>query len=252
MGLRSIIRHLFRSPPTAQAQARIARLEQRLKEKKAELRKAHRAAWLEVRTAYCDGLVEGIASGLTPDDVVCDLGANMGKVTEVLARSGATVHAFDPDPYCVEQLRKRFADSPNVVIHPVAAGASAGTVELRRARGFEEDPEAFSVSSTTTPGGWRSDPDPEKVMSVPMIAFQDFAADLLTRHARIAFVKMDIEGAELDLLPAMDAAGLLGRIGLTVAELHPVQYEYLRPRFEALREDLSAKYPKTRLNLDWI
>ena len=63
---------------------------------------------------------------------------------------------------------------------------------------------------------------------------------------------MDIEGAELDVLEAMEAQGLFDKIKLTVAETHEKKFKHLRPRFAALRATVGAKYPITKVNLDWI
>jgi len=68
----------------------------------------------------------------------------------------------------------------------------------------------------------------------------------------VAFVKMDIEGAELEILEALDAQGLLAQIRCIVVETHERKFKDLRPRYKALRETLAEKYPGKRVNLDWI
>ena len=89
-------------------------------------------------------------------------------------------------------------------------------------------------------------------VEVELIDFPAFLTDLLTRHSRIAFVKMDIEGAELDLLEAMETHGFFEKVGLTVAETHERKFAHLAPRFAALRTRIAARHPITRVNLDWI
>jgi hypothetical protein len=85
-----------------------------------------------------------------------------------------------------------------------------------------------------------------------MIDFPAFVQGLVAQHGRVAFVKMDIEGAELDLLESMDRQNLFPAIGLTVAETHEKKFRHLAPRFAALRVSVAAKYPITKVNLDWI
>lgn len=82
--------------------------------------------------------------------------------------------------------------------------------------------------------------------------FPAFLRGLLDAHDRVAFVKMDIEGAELDLLGAMLEARLFDQIQLTVAETHEHKFKDLRPRFADLRAAIAAAYPPARVNLDWI
>jgi hypothetical protein len=86
-----------------------------------------------------------------------------------------------------------------------------------------------------------------------MIALPDMIrAEAAKAGGRIAFLKMDIEGAELDLLEHMQAENLFDLVGLTVAETHENKFRDLRPRFAALREAVAADHPVTRVNLDWI
>lgn len=214
------------------------------------LKKLKRRHKRDLRHARAEGLLAGVVSMLRPGDVTVDCGANRGDVTEVLASSGATVHAFEPDPYNIAHLQDRFATAANVTVHPVAVGTEAGTVRLMRAANWDDDPDFASVKSTVVVGG-RKIADGEGI-DVEMIDFPAFLRGLVGQHGRVAFVKMDIEGAELDLLSAMLEARLFDGIQLTVAETHERKFKDLRPRFADLRTAISAAYPPARVNLDWI
>jgi hypothetical protein len=52
-----------------------------------------------------DYLFDCAVRRLRPGDVVVDCGANIGLITLRLAARGATVHAFEPDPYSFGRLR---------------------------------------------------------------------------------------------------------------------------------------------------
>ena len=203
-----------------------------------------------LRKAQAEGLMLGITSMLKPGDVVIDCGANVGKVTALLGATGADVHAFEPDPYCFARLTETFADRPNVTLHNAAVGTASGRIWLGRASNFEDNPEGASVKSTIL-GGGRGVSDSDGV-EVDLIDFPAFLRDLLAQTPEIAFLKLDIEGAELDLLEAMEKDGLFRAIRLTVAETHEKKFKDLRPRFQALRERIGAAFPTTKVNLDWI
>jgi FkbM family methyltransferase len=213
------------------------------------LQKLKRRHKRDLRVARAEGLLQGVLSMLRPGDVVVDCGANQGDVTGPLADTGAIVHAFEPDPYNLAKLTERFAGAANVHLHAAAVGVTAGTVRLMRAANWEANPDLASVKSTVVLGGHNIGDDG---IDVPMIAFPAFLQGLISAHGRVAFVKMDIEGAELDLLHALNAQGLLDGVQLTVAETHERKFKNLRPRFAALREEIAAAYPVTRVNLDWI
>lgn len=205
------------------------------------------------RAHFARGLMQGILSMLEPGDVVFDCGANVGDVTAPLAETGATVHAFEPDPYAFGQLSKRVAGMENVILHNVAVGVTAGSVQLMRAANFDDNPKGGSVKSTVIPGGRNINEAAGATIDVQMVALPEMIrAEAAKAGGRIAFLKMDIEGAELDLLEHMQAENLFDLVGLTVAETHENKFRDLRPRFAALREAVAADHPVTRVNLDWI
>ncbi len=213
-------------------------------------RRAKKALAWDAREAHAKGLLQGIVSMLEPGDVVIDCGANLGAVSGPLADTGAIVHAFEPDPYTFGRLTENLAGRDNVILHNAAVGATAGTLQLMRDADWDKDPDGASVRSTLIAGGRKI--DGTNAIDVEVIDFPAFVKTLIKKHKKIAFLKMDIEGAELDVLEAMEAQALFAKIKLTVAETHEKKFKHLRPRFDALRATVGAKYPITKVNLDWI
>lgn len=199
-----------------------------------------------MRKAWAEGFLSGICAQLRPGDTVMDCGANMGVVTAQLAATGANVLAYEPDPFAFERLTARFADVPNVTLFNAAVAALPGTVRLMRAENFDANPEGASVKSTILKGGRQIDGD--SAIEVQALSFPD----LLDEYGPVAFVKMDIEGAELDILETMLARDLFGQVRTLVAETHERKFRDLRPRFHALRTAVSERFSPTHVNLDWI
>lgn len=224
--------------------------DQRIEYLETALAKLSRRQDRNMRVAKAEGLMQGILSMLTPGDVVLDCGANIGEITNILAKTGADVHAFEPDPYCFERLVKRFNNIENVTLYNVAVGVKDGVIPLMRASNFSENPRGASVKSTMISGGRKI--DEENTIDVTLMDLPAFITEKTKHGSEIAFLKMDIEGAELDLLEHMQAAGQFEVIRLTVAETHEHKFKNLRPRFKKLRADVSDKYPETKVNLDWI
>lgn len=215
-----------------------------------DLKKLKRRHKRDLRHAWAEGLLTGVLSMLRPGDVVVDCGANQGDVTAPLAATGAEVHAFEPDPYNLAKLRDRFAGIPNVHLHAAAVGTVSGTIQLMRAANWEANPDLASVKSTVVAGGHNIAEG--EAIDVALIDFPAFLRGLVSAHGRVAFIKLDIEGAELELLEAMLRDRLFDDIQLTVAETHERKFKDLRPRFAALRAAVAEAYPPTRVNLDWI
>lgn len=203
-----------------------------------------------MRKSWAEGYLTGICALLRPGDLVMDCGANMGEITAILAATGADVIAYEPDPYAFEILQGKFTSHKNVELVNAAVGATTGTVKLMRASNFGENPKGASVKSTILAGGRSIDAD--NAVDVSLLNFLDIVDEKVTGRGEIAFVKMDIEGAELDILEEMHRRDMFGSIRSLVAETHERKFRDLRPRFKALRRDFAKTYPQSKVNLDWI
>ncbi len=210
------------------------------------LRRARR----DQRKAWAEGYLRGITTLLRPGDLAVDLGANMGVVTAELAATGADVVAFEPDPVTFAKLEARFAGVANVTLINAAVGVAAGTVRLMRGEGFAANPEGASVKSTILDGG-RGINAADSV-EVALIDFPAWVRQQVAARGSIAFVKMDIEGSELDILEVMDRDGLFENIRGLVAETHERKFKDLRDRYKALKAAIAEHQPSGKINLDWI
>ncbi len=202
-----------------------------------------------LRKAWAEGYLTGITAMLKPGDLAVDCGANMGLITAQLAATGADVVAFEPDPFAFSVLVEKFGAFPNVELINAAVGIGTGTVRLMRADNFGTNPVGASVKSTILDGGRKI--DAENMIDVPLVDFPAFLREQAGADG-IAFVKMDIEGAELDILEVMDRDGLFAHVRCLVAETHERKFSHLRPRYRALRSGFAERYPAAKVNLDWI
>lgn len=215
-------------------------------------RKAERRIQRNLRHAHAKGLLQGILSMLCPGDIVLDCGANIGNVTMPLAATGAQVYAYEPDPYAYDRIYKRTASLENVTLEHAAVGVENGTTHLMRPANFDDNPKGGSVKSTVIKGGRNINENADSRIEVKLIDLTETIQNLVDQHGRIAFLKMDIEGAELEILEKMLEKDLFQHIGLTVAETHERKFKYLAQRFKSLHHSISKKYPITQVNLDWI
>lgn len=222
----------------------------------------HRAATRARRQARAKGVLDGILGQLRPGDLCLDCGANVGAVAGPLAATGAEVLAFEPDPLAFAALSDRLAAFPNAHPIPAAVGVTDGTATLHRAKRFADSPLAATVGSTVVPGKRDSDGShdiPVRVLSLPDIltAIQEgrWPDDLpmpTRAHTRIALLKLDVEGAELALLPALHDADLLAPVACTLVETHQRKFPALRRDFLSMRRRIAALYPVPKVDLDWI
>lgn len=187
---------------------------------------------------------ERVVATLDKDSIALDCGANRGEFTERLARTGAQVHSFEPEPLLFAALEKRFADVPNVILYNAAVAARSGTVALWLETGADQDPLARQSHSIMqggmlTKGGGS--------VSVSCIDIFDFVGGL---DRKPALIKMDIEGAEVEILERLIAEGRQDDFGHMFVETHERQIAELGERIVSVfRHVLSGKVGN--VNLLW-
>ena len=191
---------------------------------------------------------EGFAEALRRSrGLTCiDLGANLGKHTRRMATTVRQVIAFEPDPWTFSALRNNVADLENVRLENLAVGTSNGHVFLYRHPRFESNPAAYSQSSTLVSD--KSNVTPEGAVEVRQVDFLRYLEEL---GEDVGVLKIDIEGAEVDLLEALFAKPeLLARIHYIFAETHETRIPGHAPRVAALREQARGiQHPV--INLHW-
>ncbi len=136
---------------------------------------------------------------LGPDSVIYSLGVgdNIDFDLAVIARCGATVHAFDPTP-ATDQTLAAAKLPPEFQFHPWAAAAEDGTLTLYpRVRHNDK------LSQTM----YTLAPDPQsEAHGIDVPAYT--VATLMQKlgHAYVDLLKMDIEGAEYGVIDALLAS----------------------------------------------
>lgn len=203
----------------------------------------------EIKLAGASGIMRGLVAGLGPDSLCVDCGAHYGIVTSQLAATGASVHAFEPDPHSWEELQRNCGKMKNVTLHNAAVAAEKGSLTLYRNARFEGDPDRGSTGSTVLAENRTALAD--TAITVEAIDLPAFLSGLIKTHGRINFLKMDIEGAEVDLLEKLLETDLLTRINLTVVETHRWLFPQWADRYARLY-DAAKTRPECNLYLHWI
>ena len=175
-----------------------------------------------------------------------DLGANIGEFTRKMAFGAKQVIAFEPDPWAHAELLANVADLNNVKIENAAAGTCEKMVLLYRHAKFEDDPVRYSESSSVIAS--KSNVTEDGAVEVRQIDFIGYLEEL---DEDIGVLKIDIEGAEVDLLESLfDRSDILGRIDHIFVETHETRLLSHKTRVNALRERVQT-IKRPRVNLYW-
>lgn len=120
---------------------------------------------------------------------VLDVGAHIGSFTAAVNRLGhplGRIIAFEPVPTKANWLKRRF---PDLEVHQAAAGGGVGEIT------FYVDQLSSALSSMVPPGSEGIDNPTISKVQVPLTTI-----DAVVGNRQISFVKMDVEGAELEAI----------------------------------------------------
>jgi FkbM family methyltransferase len=160
-------------------------------------------------------------------DLVFDVGAHVGDRTGAFRRLGASVVAVEPQPALAATLRMLYGRDRGVAIEATAIGRSAGTISLKLnvANPTVATASAAFVQAADGAPGWEGQAWTRSV-DVPITTLDD----LIARHGRPAFIKIDVEGFEAEAL-----AGLTGAVPALSFEFTTIQREVAAACIERCR-----------------
>jgi FkbM family methyltransferase len=164
---------------------------------------------------------------LRPEEVkvVLDIGANIGIASIYFAATfpDAVIHAFEPEPGNCEVLEANARQLARIQVHRFALGADDGELTL-----FDSDDRANLGGFSSHDAGV----NPARSKTVPVRHSGRALAELGIR--KVDILKIDTEGAEWEILTAMDRA-LLGGVRVIMGELHGRRdfalLDFLQPMF---------------------
>ena len=191
----------------------------------------------------------GITHQVGPGDLVIDCGANVGDITSRFARTGATVHAFEPNPICFDILRKRFGGTANVILHNKGVMAEPGVLPLRIPRIDGLDAVTSTVASSFLDREINPLHDDDEVVEIECV---DFPAFVMSLDPPVKLLKMDIEGAEVAVLDAMMDRGAMDRIEFAIVETHDRFSPEQAASTDRLRERIARSGMHDKIRLDWV
>jgi FkbM family methyltransferase len=131
----------------------------------------------------------GFLDGIIPNGAVTvDVGANFGRYTRELSRLSRRVHAFEPSPKLAELLRRTTAS--NVSVHEIALSDRIGDADLFIPQDREEP--IYGLASLEP----RQTSSEQEIVSTKVSTAR---LDAVVQE-KVAFVKIDVEGHELNVL----------------------------------------------------
>jgi FkbM family methyltransferase len=178
-----------------------------------QLDNKHEIAYLEKARTNIDEVDVAIARRmLKPGDLALDLGANIGYVSlHMLALGACEVHAFEPNPIIFHRLKSLRTD--RLHCYPYAIGATSGSGKLilsvSHHQGSTLHPEVIQLR----PKVFGEMP---QTVEVPIRTIDELFPAL-----QFDYIKVDIEGAEIDFVNGAHALLTLRPPRVLIVEIKP-------------------------------
>jgi len=166
-------------------------------------------------------------------DLCFDIGANIGKFTEVLLELGAKVVCVEPQETCLQQLHKSFDNNKNAIIIPYAIGESEGEGELAIHEGGSGISTLSAKYKNTYPSDQLGGRKWTKMKRVPITTLDR----LVLQFGLPKYCKIDVEGYETQVLK-----GLSKPIKFTSFEFHKWFFEEARNCINRLSQIGNAEF----------
>ncbi len=140
------------------------------------------------------------AKFLNPGDLAFDIGSHVGDRIGAFRRCGARVVALEPQPDCARVIRAIYHGDHHVTLVESACGPKPGrlTLHINSANPTVTTASTDFVKAADGAGGWEGQKW-DRSIEVPVTTLDA----LIAAHGKPAFVKIDVEGFEGDVLAGL-------------------------------------------------
>ena len=161
------------------------------------VRLVHRRVLEPELWSRCNRLLRLYATFIGPGDLVFDVGANRGDRTDIFVRLKARVTAVEPNQELATRLKREFRFAP-VAVEPLALGDTTGILPMRHCTLHE-----MSSMSDRWIEAVRKSRFPELEWNWTEMVPVTTLDNLVRQHGEPAFVKLDVEGFEAEVLAGL-------------------------------------------------
>ncbi len=179
------------------------------------------------------------------NDVVIDLGANVGEVSNYFLRKKAHVVAYEPNPFAFEALKQNSANSnARLTLVQSAVSNFNGTSKLWLHQDHAQSEVGYSQGSSLRPE--KDNVSKDDFVEVKVIDIKD----VLAVHDHIRLLKIDIEGGEYDIID--DVLNNIEKIDYVLLETHENKCAEFAEKSKILYAKIAQSPHKSKFFTDWF
>lgn len=181
-------------------------------------------------------------------DIVLDCGANVGDVTQKFLELGAKVYAFEPNPEAIKVLKSRFQSNKRMELIQKAVWIEESEKDFYFHAEEHYNPVEYAHSSTLVQTHEKIDTSKScKVATIDIISFIE------QLNKKVKLLKLDIEGAEIEILERLFEFNAFDKIEYIAVETHETiikDPQYLI-RLKEIKKKIQSNGLDKRITLDW-
>lgn len=177
---------------------------------------------------------------INSESVVLDLGSNYGDFLKALAPAGCTIHSFEPHPMFYGKILESYGKYDNITFHKKAAW---NRNEVKKFY-FKNSPTAENGGATLMS---------EKTNITNLSLYKEVEcidiSELIQSIGHIDVLKMDVEGAEYEILNRIYETGALKCIKSIYFEDH--ERKMPSARYSTLKQEVINNFSSVNKELYW-
>jgi len=186
----------------------------------------------------------------SPGDIIIDCGANIGNVSAPFANAGATVIAYEPNIHAYSELKNRFASYKNVACFQKGVSNIDTEAKLFLHESCETDQVKYSTGCSII--SQKNNINVNNSIDIELVDLSRIIKQINNSYSRgVHILKIDIEGAECDVIEKLMDEDLLRDIPYVFVETHEKKIPFLAEKTKkmiARAQELGLN----NINFNWI
>ncbi|RDU73436.1 FkbM family methyltransferase [Helicobacter aurati] len=175
--------------------------------------------------------------------ICIDCGTHAGLITDIILFCGGISYAFEPNIYLYNILKSKYNDNPHVILNQAAVSNRYYTTEfLMDCGGILSQGNRIVESVDST----------QKTFCVQVVDLSEIIEQqILPKYQRIYFLKLDVEGAEFEIIESLLQKQLYKHIDFIACETHERFFMDSDSKIKKLRDSIK-QCGANNIFLDWI
>ena len=186
---------------------------------------------------------------LDETSLVIDAGANVGNFTSLFSRYDCKVYSFEPTKKTFKVLKNRFKSKKNVICYNQACSSKNDKVKLYHHELSEYNEIYWSDGNSLLKSKTNINKNDYEIVECIDLAEFIFS---ITKDKNVDFIKMDVEGAEIEIINHLIDTNAISKVNYLICETHEVKNKTLVKGTNLLKQKVKDKKLEDKIYFNWI